>query len=182
MNTDLSDDELMRRAGNGDRSAFGALVERHLPRVCAIAARMLASAAEADDIGQEAFLRCWQKAPGWESLDGGSGAARFTTWLHRVVINLCIDRRRRAAPLTLDAAPDLPDGAPDALDGLESKESAERVRSAIGELPARQRAALVLCYYEGLSNGEAAAVLEMSVSAVESLLVRARRNLRKSLS
>ena len=106
----------------------------------------------------------------------------FTTWLHRVVINLCIDRRRRAAPITLDAAPDLPDGAPDALDGLESKESAERVRSAIGELPARQRAALVLCYYEGLSNGEAAEVLEMSVSAVESLLVRARRNLRKSLS
>lgn len=182
MTTDQSDDELMRRAGNGDRAAFGLLVERHLPRVCAIAVRMLASPAEADDVGQEAFLRCWQKAPGWEPQDGGTGTARFTTWLHRVVINLCIDRQRRAAPLALDEAPDLPDGAPDALGGLESKESEARVRNVIGDLPARQRAALVLCYYEGMSNGEAAAVLEMSVGAVESLLVRARRNLRRSLS
>jgi RNA polymerase sigma-70 factor (ECF subfamily) len=182
MSTDLSDDELMRRAGNGDRVAFGTLVERHLPRVCAIAVRLLASPAESDDIGQEAFLRCWQKAPGWEPSDGGSGTARFTTWLHRIVINLCIDRRRRATPLALDDAPDLPDGAPDALDGLESKESVQRVRAAIGDLPGRQRAALVLCYYEGMSNGEAAEVLEMSVGGVESLLVRARRNLRKSLS
>lgn len=181
MSTDPSDDELMRRAGNGDRIAFAALVERHLPRVGAIAARMLASAAEAEDVGQEAFLRCWQKAPGWEPSDGG-GAARFGTWLHRIVVNLCIDRRRRAAPLPLDAAPDQPDGAPHALDALETKESARRVRAAVGELPDRQRAALVLCYYEGMSNGEAAEVLEMSVGAVESLLVRARRNLRKSLS
>jgi RNA polymerase sigma-70 factor, ECF subfamily len=182
MITELSDDELMRRAGRGDRIAFSMLVERHLPRVCAIAVRMLASPAEADDIGQEAFLRCWQKAPDWEPSDGGPATARFTTWLHRVVINLCIDRRRRVTTLALDDAPDLPDGAPDALDGLESKQSAARVRNAIGNLPERQRAALVLCYYEGMSNGEAAEVLEMSVGGVESLLVRARRKLRKSLS
>jgi RNA polymerase sigma-70 factor (ECF subfamily) len=182
MSTDPSDDELMRRAGNGDRDAFAALVARHLPRVGAIAVRMLVGAAEAEDVGQEAFLRCWQKAPGWEPSEGGPGTARFTTWLHRIVINLCIDRRRRAAPLALDEVPDRPDESPDALDELESKESVRRVRAAIGELPERQRAALVLCYYEGMSNGEAAEMLEMSVGAVESLLVRARRNLRKTLS
>jgi RNA polymerase sigma-70 factor (ECF subfamily) len=177
MSTDRSDDELMRRAGNGDRLAFADLVQRHLPRVGAVAARMLANAAEAEDVSQEAFLRCWQKAPGWKA-DG----AAFTTWLHRIVINLCIDRRRRAASVPLDEAPDQADGAPQALEKIAAQQDAQRIRAALGDLPDRQRAALVLCYYEGMTNAEAAAVLDVSVGAVESLLVRARENLRKTLS
>jgi RNA polymerase sigma-70 factor (ECF subfamily) len=182
MSAEPSDDELMRRAGNGDRLAFADLVRRHLPRVGAIAGRMLASAAEAEEVGQEAFLRCWQKAPGWAPSGGGGQTALFTTWLHRIVVNLCIDRRRRVAPVPLDEVPEQADDAPHALDRLATAETVRRVRAAIGDLPDRQRAALVLCYYEGMSNAEAAAVLEMSVGAVESLLVRARRTLRKTLA
>lgn len=181
MTTDPSDDALMSRAGNGDRLAFADLVERHLPRAGAIAGRMMASRADADDVVQEAFLRCWQKAPSWRPVDSAAATAQFTTWLHRVVVNLCIDRKRRADPVPLDHAPEVSADGPDALEMLAQAETSRHVAVAVARLPARQRAVLVLCYYEGMSNIEAAAVLELSVGAVESLLVRARRTLRKTL-
>jgi RNA polymerase sigma-70 factor (ECF subfamily) len=181
MTTDPSDDALMRRAGNGDRVAFADLVERHLPRAGAIAGRMVASRADADDIVQEAFLRCWQKAPTWRPVDSAAATAQFTTWLHRIVVNLCIDRKRRGSPVPLDHAPDVAADGPDALETLARAETSQHMAAAVARLPARQRAALVLCYYEDMTNIEAAAVLELSVGAIESLLVRARRTLRKTL-
>lgn len=186
MNTDTSDtsdDALMRRAGNGDRVAFADLVARHLPRAGAIAGRMVASRADADDVVQEAFLRCWQKASTWRPVDSAAATAtaQFTTWLHRIVVNLCIDRKRRASPVPLDHAPEVAADGPDALEALARAETSRHVAAAVAHLPARQRAALVLCYYEGMTNIEAAAVLDLSVGAIESLLVRARRTLRKAL-
>jgi RNA polymerase sigma-70 factor, ECF subfamily len=102
----VADEELMLRVGRGDRDACRLLVERHLGRVVAFAARVLGSPSEAEDVAQEAFARVWTSAGSWRP------DARFTTWLHRVTLNLCLDRlgRRREAPL--EDAPEPADPAP----------------------------------------------------------------------
>jgi RNA polymerase sigma-70 factor (ECF subfamily) len=171
------DDALMARAGAGDSDAFAELVRRHLPRIHAMAQRMLGSVAEAEEVAQEALLRLWRQAPRWRE-----GAARPGTWLYRVALNLCIDRRRRPAMDALDAVPDPVDPAPSPFGRLHRAETERAVATAVAELPERQRAALVLCFYEGLGNIEAASVMEISVGALESLLVRAKRTLKEKLA
>jgi RNA polymerase sigma-70 factor (ECF subfamily) len=178
--TDRSDDELMRLAGGGDHAAFAKLVERHMGRAGNVAARVVGSKAEAEDVMQEAFLRVWLKAAQWQP--AASGGAQFSTWFYRVVMNLSIDRTRRPAPAPIEAAGEIADAKPDGFATLAANETQRRVAEAVAKLPERQRAALALCHYEGLSNIEAAAILELSVGAVESLLVRARRNLREALA
>lgn len=173
---DDSDEVLLGRTGDGDRHAYRILVERHGRRVLAIARRMTVNLAEAEDVTQEAFLRVWQRAGDWR--DTG---AKFTTWLYRVVVNLCLDRRRRAPMASLDVAGDPADARPSAEATLVADERRRQVAAALAALPERQRAALVLSYYEGLSNAAAASVLEISVAALESLLVRARRAMRTEL-
>jgi RNA polymerase sigma-70 factor (ECF subfamily) len=171
-----SDDELLVRAGTGDERAYRALVDRHLRRILALARRMTGNAAEAEDVAQEAFIRAWQKASGWRR-----GEAQFSTWLYRVVVNLCLDRRRRKPFAPIEAAGDPPDPAPGAELRLVEDERSRIVAEELRALPDRQRAALVLSYYEELSNAAAADVLGISISALESLLVRARRALRERL-
>lgn len=178
--TDRSDDDLMRLAGSGDHAAFASLVERHMRRAGALAARVVGNKAEAEDIVQEAFLRVWLKAAEWQP--EAEGGARFSTWFYRVLMNLCIDRTRRVTPAPLEAAGEIADAKPDGFDNVAAGETQRRVAAAVADLPDRQRAALTLCHYEGMSNIEAAAILDLSVGAVESLLVRARRNLRDSLA
>lgn len=181
---DADDDALMRLAGAGDRAAFSRLVQRHLTRASRLAVRMVGNVADAEEIVQEAFLRAWLKAPEWQPRDADApgGSASFFTWLARVIVNFCLDRRRRRQTAPLEAANDVADPAPSAVDVLASRETAARVAAAVADLPGRQRAALVMCHYEGMSNGEAAAALGLSVGAVESLLVRARRALRGTLA
>jgi RNA polymerase sigma-70 factor (ECF subfamily) len=173
---DASDEELVALIGGGDRRAYHVLVERHGRRVLGLARRMTRNLAEAEDISQDAFLRVWLKAGEWQPR-----GARFTTWLYRVVVNLCIDRRRKPNFAPIEAAGDPADTQPDAEQTLVAVERDRHVKAALDALPDRQHAALVLSYYEGLSNVEAAEALELSVSALESLLVRARRALRQEL-
>jgi RNA polymerase sigma-70 factor (ECF subfamily) len=175
-----SDDELMRLAGGGDRAAFSRLVASHMRRATAIASRITRNAGDAEELVQEAFLKVWLKAPEWQTREEGGGAA-FSTWFYRVLVNLCIDRMRKPKTSPLEEAAEVVDPTPDAFDNTSAGETGKRVSAAIETLPDRQRAALVLCHYEGLSNIEAAAVLEISVGALESLLVRARRSLRDAL-
>lgn len=170
----------MRLSGAGDEKAFACLVARHLTRAGKIAQRVVGSRAEAEDMVQEAFLRVWLKASEWKP--EATGGAKFSTWFYRVLMNLCIDRTRRIKPAPLEAAGEPVDPKPDGFDHVAARETSARVRAAIGDLPERQRAALALCHYEGMSNIEAAAVLDLTVGAVESLLVRARRSLRESLA
>jgi len=170
------DDTLLARAGAGDQRAFRLLVSRHLHRSLSLARRMTGSAAEAEDVAQEAFLRAWQKAAAWRT-----GDARFSTWLYRVVVNLCLDRRRRKPLSPLEAAGDPSDPAPSVELRLVEGERTRLIADALSALPERQRAALVLSYYEEMSNIAAAEVLGVSVSALESLLVRARKALRAEL-
>ena len=172
---DTSDEDLMLKIAEGDESAFRRLVGRHAAKTFALTRRVLGNDADAEEIVQEAMLRVWVNAPRWRP------DAAFRTWLYRVAFNLCLNRRRQKTFAALDAAGDPPDPSPSAADELEKHEMDRFVAKAIGGLPDRQRAAIVLTYYEGLSNAEVASVLETTISSVEALLVRAKRTLRAEL-
>jgi RNA polymerase sigma-70 factor, ECF subfamily len=172
---DDSDEALMARVARGDEPAYRILTRRHLPAMLGLARRILGNAADAEDVAQEAMLRVWTHAPRWQPL------AAFRTWLTRVVVNLCLDRKRRAPWVVLDAAGEIADPAPGADEKVERDERGRMVAAAIAELPVRQRAAIVLTYGDGMSNAQAADILDTSVSAVETLLVRGKQNLRRAL-
>ncbi len=172
-----SDEALVVAVGNGERDAFAVLMDRHLDRTLALATRIVGNRSTAEDVAQETFLRVWKTAGEWQP-----GRARFTTWLYRVTVNLCLDIRRRPTFAALELIDDPPDPAEDAVSTIERRQRQMLLNQEIAVLGARQRAALALCYGAGLSNAEAAGVLEISIGALEGLLVRARRRLRERLS
>jgi RNA polymerase sigma factor (sigma-70 family) len=172
-----TDDELVARAGRGDPAAVRALVARKLPRILALAQRMLFDAAEAEDVAQEAFVRIWKHAPNWRP-----GEAKFDTWLHRVTLNLCYDRLRRRRERPTAETPEKEDTGPAPDRNLHALDVGKRVNASLQALPPRQREAIVLCHYQELGNIEAAALMEVSVEALESLLSRGRRALRAALA
>ncbi|GGE54447.1 RNA polymerase sigma factor [Niveispirillum cyanobacteriorum] len=174
----VDDDTLLARIAGGDRGAFTVLATRHTARALSVAQRVLNNAAEADEVVQEAWVKVWTKAGQWEA----GGSARFSTWLHRVVVNLCIDRRRKQGFEALEDAPDMPDPAPAAGSLIARRQMSETIAAALAGLPERQRVAVSLCYYEEMSAAEAGRMLDLSVPAVESLLARARRALRGRLT
>ncbi|WP_103256840.1 RNA polymerase sigma factor [Tabrizicola aquatica] len=171
-----SDEALMVLYANGDRDAALTLSRRITPRVLAYATRMLGGdRAEAEDVAQETMLRLWRIAPDWRQ-----GETKVTTWAYRVATNLCLDRhraRRRKAQTALDDAPDLASADPSAEGRLVQADRMAALQSALGELPDRQRQAVVLRHIEGLTNPEIAAVMEIGVEAVESLTARGKRAL-----
>ena len=172
-----TDEALAACAAAGDQAACRRLMQRHLAPILRYAARLLADSAEAEDVAQETFLRLWQRLDRWPA--DGSGLA---AWLFRVAHNLCIDRIRRRRTVPMDDAAEPVDDRPDAAQDLMRRERDRAVERAIQALPERQRAALLLCHHEGLSNAETARVLDIGVEAVESLLARARRTLRRCLT
>ncbi len=153
------------------------MVARKLPRMLALAHRMLGDAVEAEDVAQEAMLRAWKQAPRWTP-----GKARFDTWLHRVGLNLCYDRLRRRREVPTEILPERIDEGPAPDRGLLAAELGARVDRALQALPERQREAIVLCHYQELTNIEAAGLMAVSVEALESLLSRGRRTLRQVLA
>ncbi len=171
------DEALVARVGRGDPAAAQTLVARKLPRMLALAARMLGDKAEAEDVAQEAMLRAWKQAPLWKP-----GAAKFDTWLHRVALNLCYDRLRRKREQPTAEPPEQVDTGPAPDRGLMAADTGRRVGAALAVLPARQREAIVLCHYQELGNIEAADLMGVSVEALESLLSRGRRALRTALA
>ena len=178
---DVPDEALLVLYANGDRGAARLLSLRLVPRTLGYAARLLGGdRAEAEDVVQEAMLRLWRVAPDWRS-----GEAKVSTWLYRVVTNLCTDRRRarvRRADPAGDELPDVADGAPGAEARLIAADRAMALAAALAQLPDRQRQAVVLRHIEGLSNPEIAAVLDLGVEAVESLTARGKRSLAAILS
>ena len=172
------DAELVRNAGAGDARAAEALVRRHLPRMTGLARRMLNDAAEAEDVAQEVFLRVWREAPRWKP-----GQAKFETWMHRVALNLCYDRlRRKREKPDPDAGVFVADTRPLASEEWLARQRAAKVQAALSQLPERQRAAIALVHFDEQTNIAAAAALEVSVEALESLLARGRRALKAALA
>jgi RNA polymerase sigma-70 factor (ECF subfamily) len=172
------DAALMHRVARGDHTAYRLLVDKYLRHAVTVAYRVLFNRSDAEEVAQEAFLRVWQHAARWRA-DGG---ASFKTWLNRVVVNLCIDRKRRPGMTALDDQPEMVDE--DRATPYEERlagETTDRVALALQKLPERQRAAILLCFWEGESNIDAAKALEISVGALESLLIRAKRALREEL-
>lgn len=172
------DAQLLARFAAGDQSAARTLTDQLLPGAMRQAWRMLGDQIEAEDVAQEAMLRLWRQAGDWRA-----GEARISTWLYRVVHNLCIDRIRKRRPqVPVEDAPEPVDPDPGVLERMAQTEQSRAIAAAIGELPERQRQALILRHFEGLSNPEIGEALECSVEAVESLLARARRQLAKRMS
>jgi RNA polymerase sigma factor (sigma-70 family) len=172
-----SDDALMARVRTRDAAAFRVLVDRHVRPLQRIAYRMIGDATEAEDLAQEALLRLWRDAAKWQA--GGSGAG---AWLKRVVVNLCLDRLRRRRFSSDEAVPERADDTPLAPEEMDAARLRAATVAAIAALPDRQRAAIVLTYYEEVSNQVAAETMDMNIKAFESLLLRARSALRAALT
>lgn len=181
MTDTRSDESLMAEIAVGDRVAFSRLVERHLARTVGLATRLMGTRADGEEVAQEAFARVWSHAGRWRPI-GGGGNARFTTWLYRIVVNLAIDRKRRPGFASMEEAQEPADEADDGFTQIHRRQVSQSVAAAMMRLPDRQRTALTLCFFEGMSNIDAGKIMSLSVGAVESLLVRARRSLRSELA
>lgn len=168
----LSDDALLVLYANGDQTAAPVLTTRLLTRVLAQAHRMLGDAAEAEDVAQEAMLRLWRIAPDWRQ-----GEAQVTTWLFRVVSNLCLDRLRKRRTTGLDEIAEPADPSPSVEQNMQDRARSDALQNALNELPDRQRQAVVLRHIEGLPNPQIAEVMDISPRAVESLTARGKRAL-----
>ena len=187
MNEELSSEDLMVRIAKGDDDAFEILVNRHQTSVLNLIYRFIGDRTQAKDLAQEVFLRVWQTAKSYEP------KAKFTTWTYRIATNLCFNelkaaRRRRWFPFyrseedNENAVEDTySDGSPTAEDLLLAKERSRQISDALQDLPANQRMALILKRYDDLPYEEIARVMGCSVSAIESLLVRAKKNLQEKL-
>ena len=176
-----SDELLMAAIAAGDQFAFSRLVERHLSRTVGLATRLMGSRADGEEVAQEAFSRVWSHAGRWRPI-GAGGNARFTTWLYRIVVNLAIDRKRRPTHAAMDDVEEPIDEADDGFATIHRRQVSDAVTAAMQRLPERQRVALALCFFEEMSNIEAGKIMALSIGAIESLLVRARRALRQELT
>ncbi|MGB0720490.1 MAG: RNA polymerase sigma factor [Bdellovibrionales bacterium] len=171
----IDDEGLVARVCEGDHRAFAALVERHTQMFFSAAYRVCASVQEAEDIVQDAFLKLWSRPQAFDPAKG----VKFTTWFYRVVTNVAIDAARKKKPHTgTDVIDFMADQGAMADDVLIADEDQAALEAAIQDLPERQKLALNLCFYEGLSNKDAAEVLGVGVKALESLIMRAKTTLK----
>jgi RNA polymerase sigma-70 factor (ECF subfamily) len=170
------DRELVQRAQAGDTAAFEELVRRHQRGLFSYLYRICRNTSDAEEMAQAAMVKAWEK------LGGFRGASSFKTWLYRIGTNLSFNLRTRRKPteeLTeMMAAPDAE--RPEAAYRQKVREDA--VRNALERLPADQRAALVLSVYQDMSYREIADTMGKTVRAVDSLLFRAKTNVRKALA
>src|SRR5712664_4247964 len=160
MMEELSDEKLMAAVSARQQQAFRILMGRHMRRAVRVAQRVVRDSAEADDIGQDAFLRVWSHAASFDP-----NVAQFTTWLYRIVLNLAFDRARRRPVVPVEC--------------LIADEERRALEQAMANLSERQRGAIALFHMEGLSGEESAKAMNLSAKAFESLLARARATLRE---
>lgn len=180
---DFSDASLMSLTCSGEHNAFAEIVARHTDRYFALAFRTLQNSSDAEDVVQNAFIKLWQKPTAW---DGDK--SKFTTWFYRVIINACHDHIRKnknyvsAEEEVLDSMAEPSSSEQASLE--QSQTDSWRKKSltiAIKELPASQRDAINLVVYLAIPQKEVAEIMGLSVKAVESLLVRAKRAISDSV-
>lgn len=170
------DEALLERMRLDDVDAYRTLVERHIDHAYAVAMRVLKNPADAEDVTQDAFVKAWVNRHRWDA-----GRAKFSTWLYRVIVNRCIDKQRLVKTEWLEDVPEPAADITDVVTVIHRRRVYGRLEDALQRLPTQQRIALVLSYYEDMSNLEVADVMGASVGAVESLLKRGRKRLRELL-
>jgi RNA polymerase sigma-70 factor (ECF subfamily) len=181
MTASDADAELMLRVREGDDGAFRELIERHQRVVVATIHRAIGDAWEAEDLAQRVFIQIYRSAHRYQP------TAKFTTWMFTIVHNTIRNEYRRRSRHPAQSLDEVGEHLPDArvtnpAQDVAERELQERIQVAIGELPANQRTAVILCRFEGQSYEEIAQVLDCSVPAVKSLLHRARESLKEKLS
>jgi RNA polymerase sigma-70 factor, ECF subfamily len=174
---DKEDHELLALIQDGNGQAFAALVERHTDRFYRLAYRYLQNKEAAEDVVQDAFLKLWENPALWQA----ERNSKFTTWFYRIIVNRCLDQRKRKRPEVLgDETAVIDDREP--MDEMMMRAQQQRIlEEQIAALPERQRTALNLCFDEGLTNQEAAEVMGMNLKALQSLIMRAKTTLKERM-
>ena len=191
-----SEAALVKLVARKNQAAFKKLLNMHLSGINRYTVRMIGNAANAEDITQEVFLRLWTRADSYKP-----EASKLSTWLHNIAHNLCIDYFRKnnrfiqgsseiyetEESLHLTSVSVRPhgiatSGSDEPEHELAKKNRDHDVKKALMTLPERQRSAIIMCHYQGVSNKDAAHIMEVSVDALESLLSRGRLKLRKLLT
>ncbi len=170
-----TDETLMAGARRGGVDAFAGLVRRYQDRMFTVAVRLTHNRATAEDMAQQAFLKAWESRQAYDP------RWRVSTWLYRILTNLCVDERRRrarAAALSLGLGPGR---AAHPHEALEARETRDRVNGALRALPRAQQTVIVLRYLDDLSYGEVARVCGLPVNTVKSHLRRGKAALRREL-
>jgi RNA polymerase sigma-70 factor (ECF subfamily) len=170
----LDDESLISQIQEGSHVAFATLVNRHSNRFYRIAYRLVSSKDDAEDIVQDAFLKLWNRPNLWDPSKG----TKFTTWFYRVIINLCLDHRKKKKLVNLSEGIEFADEKPGADVLLDVHQKQALLERLICELPERQQLAINLCFYEGLSNNDAAQIIGVRVKALQSLIMRAKTTLK----
>lgn len=172
-----TDEELLEFIVNKDHSAFSELVRRYSSKFYSTAYRILMNRTDAEDMVQEAFLKIWNEPGLWDSKYN----AKFTTWFYRVIINQCLDYRRKKSYRNHDEYRESASTQFDTDNIIESKSKNDLINSCIKELPERQQIAINLYYYDNLSIAEAAEIMDLKPKGMESLVLRAKENLKSRL-
>jgi RNA polymerase sigma-70 factor (ECF subfamily) len=171
-----TDAELLQAHVSGDPHAFATLVARHQDRLWAVALGVMRNPDDAADALQEAYISAFRRA------DSFRGDAQVTTWLHRVVVNACLDRLRSLRVRAAESLPEDPDrsaelGVEEPADPVEAQQQRDQILDALGQLNPDQRAALVLVDMQGYSVDEAATILGCAPGTVKSRCARGRARL-----
>ena len=173
----IPQDDVVRLAQDGDTAAFDRLYEEHIGRIYALCLRMSGSRTEAESLAQDVFVRLWQQLPSFR------GASAFSSWLHRLAVNVVVESWRASSRRAAHVQPvaDLPDGAATAVasDDVETRLDLER---AIAALPNGARLVLVLHDIEGYTHEDIAQLCGTAVGTTKAQLHRARSLLRESLT
>lgn len=176
MVQNIDDVSLMTKIAEGDVQAFEMLVDKYADTLYAFSWRLCMEKTTAEDLTQDVFLKIWKNSEKWKP------SAKLSTWLYQVTYHTYVDKKRRKrSEVSDDVLRDFPDRRENPEEAVIKADTSLRVVHAINSLPESQKEALVLCYYQGLSSKEAAIVMETSSGAVESLLFRARKTLKKKL-
>jgi|AntRauTorckE6833_2_1112554.scaffolds.fasta_scaffold89894_2 RNA polymerase sigma-70 factor (ECF subfamily) len=175
--TPTDQDLMLRIAQQKDQDAFATLVNRYRHKLFATCYRMLGQQAEAEEAVQDSFLKLWNYAKSWDA-----EKASLNTWLYTITGNTCRDVLRKRKAILVEHDDNRESELPGGQEVVEQKEQARLVKKAINELPERQREALVLSYYQGLSHKEIGAIMGSSPKSIEGLIARARTDLKQQLS
>lgn len=167
------DADLILRLKAGNKEALADLMDRHMRTIHNLAYYMLGDQMAAEDITQTVFLKTWLNIKAWTP-----GQAKLITWMRQVTTNACLDQLRKKRPIYSDQIPETMDTADTPFEALSRQNQSEIIKRALGKISDKQRAAVTLSYYQGLSQREGAAIMDISEGAYESLLVRGRKALK----